>query len=59
MRLFVDTGAWLALNDKRDQYHHKAVSISKDLKRQKVKMVTSEYVFVESLTLNWFNQQNC
>lgn len=51
MRLFVDTGAWLALNDKRDRYHHKAVSISKDLKKQKVKMVISEYVFVESLTL--------
>jgi len=28
MRFFVDTSAWLALNDKNDQYHNKAAAKS-------------------------------
>jgi predicted nucleic acid-binding protein len=51
MKLFVDTSAWLALNDKNDQYHRKAVSMSSAIKRQKIELITSEYIFDESITL--------
>jgi uncharacterized protein len=51
MRLFVDTSAWPALNDKNDQYHGEAVSRSVRVKQQKIQLVTSEYVFDESITI--------
>ncbi len=51
MKLFVDTSAWLALNDKNDQYHTKAVAKSLEVKRQKIELITSEYIVDESITL--------
>jgi predicted nucleic acid-binding protein len=51
MKLFVDTSAWLALNDKNDQYHGEAVSRSAKIKQQKIQLVTSEYVLDESITI--------
>lgn len=51
MRLFVDTSAWLALNDKNDQYHDEAVSRITMIQQQKIQLVTSEYVFDESVTI--------
>jgi predicted nucleic acid-binding protein len=51
MRLFVDTSAWLALNDKNDQYHAEAVSRSAKVKQQKIQLIISEYVFDETITI--------
>lgn len=51
MRLFVDTSAWLALNDKNDQYHDEAVSKITKVRQQKIQLVTSEYIFDESVTI--------
>lgn len=51
MKLFVDTSAWLALNDKNDQYHDKAVVKGSAIKRQKIELITSEYILDESITL--------
>jgi hypothetical protein len=51
MKLFVDTSAWLALNDKSDQYHDKALSILNVVKRQKIGLITSEYIVDESITI--------
>ena len=51
MRLFVDTSAWLALNDKNDQYYDEAVSKINKVRQQKIQLVTSEYVFDESVTI--------
>ena len=51
MRLFVDTSAWLALNDRNDQYHNKATAKSAEIKRQKIELITSEYIIDESITL--------
>ena len=31
--IFVDTGAWIALSDQRDQYHGDAVAIYTQLKQ--------------------------
>lgn len=51
MRLFVDTSAWLALNDKNDQYHNNAVAKSIEIKSQRIELITSEYIIDESITL--------
>ncbi len=51
MRIFVDTSAWLALDDKNDQYHNKAVAKSSEIKRQRIKIITSEYIIDETITL--------
>jgi len=51
MKLFVDTSAWLALNNKNDQHHNEAVSRSTVIKRQKIDLVTSDYVIDESITV--------
>lgn len=51
MRLFVDTSAWLAINDKDDQYHKKAVAKIAEIKNHKIELLTSEYVFDESITI--------
>ncbi len=51
MKLFVDTSAWLALNDKNDQYHQQAVERSLDIKRQRIELITSEYIVDESITI--------
>ena len=51
MRLFVDTSAWLALNNKNDQHHDEAVSKITKVRQQKIQLVTSEYVFNESVTI--------
>lgn len=51
MRLFVDTSAWLALNNKNDQYYDEALSKITKVRQQKIQLVTSEYVFDESVTI--------
>jgi len=51
VRLFVDTSAWLALNDKNDQYHNRAVAKISDIKKFRIELFTSEYVIDESITL--------
>src|SRR3989338_9592949 len=51
MMLFVDTSAWLALNDRNDQHHNKAAAKSAEIKRQKIELITSEYIIDESITL--------
>ncbi len=51
MRLFVDTSAWFAIHDTRDQNHNEAVSKSLEIKKSKIDLVTSEYILAESITL--------
>ena len=51
MRLFVDTSAWLAINDKNDQYHREALSRNVIIKARKLDLVTSDYVIDETLTI--------
>jgi uncharacterized protein len=51
MKLFVDTSAWLALNSKNDQRHGEALSRSTAIKRQKIDLITSDYIVDESITV--------
>jgi len=51
MKLFVDTSAWLALNDKNDQHHNEAVRKASEIKSQKIELITSEYILDEAITL--------
>ncbi len=51
MRIFVDTSAWFALYDRRDDAHARAVRLWKDLRRRPTRLVTSDYVFAEAITL--------
>ncbi len=50
MKIFVDTGAWLALHDKHDQFHNQAISARNRIENEKIELVTSDFIFDESLT---------
>ncbi len=49
--LFVDTSAWCALSDRNDQNHKKASDFLNSLKGKNIKIITSDYIFDESVTL--------
>lgn len=49
--VFVDTGAWLSLYDKRDQNHQSAKKAATYLKDEKVHLITTDYVFDEAVTI--------
>ena len=51
MRIFVDTSAWFALYDRRDDAHGNATRFWYELKRQPARLVTSDYIFSEAITL--------
>ncbi len=48
--IFVDTGAWIALSDRKDQHHGDAVEIYTRLKRQKERLSTTDYLIDETVT---------
>ena len=47
-RLFVDTGAWYAVVDKKDPDHNNAEYF---LKNNKIPLVTTNFIFDETVTL--------
>lgn len=49
--IFVDTGAWLALYNKRDQNHKTARKAARYLKDNKIALITTDYVFDEAVTV--------
>lgn len=48
--IFVDTWAWLALANRKDSNHKRAVRKYNKIKREGYKMVTSDYVLDEVIT---------
>ena len=48
--IFVDTGAWIALLNQRDQHHHDAKVLFKDLQQQRIRLLTTVYVIDETVT---------
>ena len=51
MRIFVDTGAWVAIADKNDQYAKIATKFYTDLIIQRSNLFTSNLVLVETFNL--------
>jgi len=50
-KIFVDTGAWAALNNKRDKFHNDSVAANKRLLNEGYFYITSDYVLDETYTL--------
>ena len=48
--IFVDTGAWIALLNPRDQHHHDAVAVFNDLQQQRSRLLSTDYVIDEAVT---------
>ena len=49
--VFVDTGAWVALRYRRDQYHARARALLRRLGAEGIGLVTTEWVLAEAVTL--------
>ena len=50
MTVFVDTGGWIALAVIRDRFHKKAATYYRKLSKEKVPLVTSNYILAETYT---------
>ena len=48
--IFVDSGAWIALLNPRDQHHNAAIAVYERLVLQKAPIVTTDYVIDETIT---------
>ena len=48
--IFVDSGAWIALLNQRDQHHTDAHAIYNELGHQRTQLLTTDYVFDETVT---------
>ena len=48
--IFVDTGAWIAISNPRDQHHHEAVTIYHRTQQQETDFLTTDYVIDETVT---------
>ena len=51
MKVFLDTGAFLALADADDQYHSAAVPVYTELLQTKAQLFTSNFILSETYTL--------
>lgn len=51
MKIFIDTGAWIAIADKNDQYAKIASQFYTDLILQRSHLVTSNLILVEAFNL--------
>jgi len=49
-RIFVDTGAWIALTDRSDQYYQRAIEAYSRLKKEHVQFITTDFVIDETVT---------
>lgn len=53
-RLFVDSGAWIALRSRRDQHHAEADRLFREAIRQRLRLVTTNLVIAETHRLTLF-----
>jgi len=48
--IFIDTGAWIALLNRRDQHHRDAVDVFNDLRKRQDRILTTDYIIDETIT---------
>ena len=48
--IFVDTGAWIAISNPKDQHHREAVTIYNRIQQRKIYFLTTDYVIDETIT---------
>lgn len=53
--IFIDTGAWIALEDVNDKNHAIAVKLREELKKEKERFITTSYVLDETYTFLLIN----
>jgi predicted nucleic acid-binding protein len=53
-RLFVDSGAWIALRNRRDQHHAEADQLFRETLRRRIRLVTTNLVLAEVHRLTLF-----
>ena len=46
-KVFSDTASWIALLNKDDALHRRALEIRRELRRRKVRVVTTDFVLLE------------
>lgn len=49
-KYFVDTNAWIAIYDIKDQYHSQATNFLKGLLGKPITLITSDYIIDETIT---------
>lgn len=50
-KMFIDTGAWIALNNKKDKYYRDAVKANKDFLDKGYFYISNDYLLDETYTL--------
>jgi predicted nucleic acid-binding protein len=53
-RLFVDSGAWIALRNRRDQHHAEADQFFRETLRRRIRLVTTNLIIAEIHRLTLF-----
>ncbi|HJH26624.1 MAG TPA: nucleic acid-binding protein [Methanophagales archaeon] len=53
--IFIDTGAWIALEDVNDKNHAMAVKLREELKKEKERFITTSYILDETYTFLLIN----
>ena len=51
MKIFIDTSAWVALENRRDIHYREAVTFRDDIKNKRYRLYTSSFVLDETYTL--------
>lgn len=49
-RVFIDTGGWIAIAVRRDQFHPAAAAYARRLAEERVTLITTNYVLAETFT---------
>ena len=50
MKIFADTGAWIALADKNDRYHNIAEKVYASIRKKNIPVIITDYIFDETVT---------
>jgi len=51
MKIFIDTSAWVALENKKDIHYKEAITFKNEVKNKRYRLYTSNYILDETYTL--------